>query len=313
MKITHLLGLDVIGNFPDIEISEQEYLNVKASTPRIYAAFEIELAFDFVVTNYVEIEKYVAEHLVLDMVGSLNSVDAFRAQQWGFIRTLNNWLSSISLWKDIARGRLITICGRGSELEAFDAAEIEFRTQEFEFELVFHLRNFSQHGGFPLTSSTSGARWNDERTELSFSAGYKLDYNAIRPYFEAGGKGGKARKAFGKRIEEYCGGEPFDLKPVIRKSMGQLGAFMDRIRNVLSGPVEKSQSTILDLISKYKSAHPEISIIGLSVMPADEQKVVEDRNDIISVRDEFIVRTKELQKKNNGNSLKMERRTITNL
>ncbi len=65
----YVLKPAAVGRASEIIISEQEYLEAKRCNKHNFEAFEIELAFDFVVTNYVEIEKYIAEHLVLDMTG----------------------------------------------------------------------------------------------------------------------------------------------------------------------------------------------------------------------------------------------------
>jgi hypothetical protein len=69
MPVTYLLKPYIISRVPEIMISEQEYLDAKRCYKEVYEAFEIELAFDLVVKNYLDIEKYVAEHLVLDMAG----------------------------------------------------------------------------------------------------------------------------------------------------------------------------------------------------------------------------------------------------
>ena len=157
MSTQYLLKPAVLGRVPEIVITRQEYMDAKRCHRQIYEVFEIELAFDFLVTNYVEIEKYIAEHLVLDMAGQSTTADAFRQQQWGFMRTLNNWLASISFWRDLTRSRLISICGRGLELKAFEDARAQLEQNEFAYAFLFHLRNYSQHGGFPITGSSRGA------------------------------------------------------------------------------------------------------------------------------------------------------------
>lgn len=308
----HVLKPAILGKTPEITISEQEYLEAKRCHKHNYEAFEIELAFDFVVTNYVEIEKYIAEHLVLDMTGQTNTEDAVRAQQWGFIRTLNNWLASISFWRDLTRSRLVSICGRGTELNEVEATHAELQENEFVYAFIFHLRNFSQHGGFPVTGSSSGARWNEERTQLKFSASYNLNFEQIRSYFEKGGTGAKSRKKFGKRIQEYSKGEPFDLKPIIRKSLGVLELSMDRTRSSMAGSTSQNEKFILNLIERFRTAHPDTSVVGLSVMPLDDRNIVSRKTDIISVRDEFIIRARQFRTKNNAKRLSMERLIISN-
>lgn len=308
----HLLKPNVLGKVPEIIISEEEYLNARRCHEQNYQAFEIELAFDFVVTNYIEIEKYIAEHLVLDMVGQTRSIDAIRTQYWGFTRTLNNWLASISFWRDLVRRRLVAVCGRGTELDKFNASHDQLMENEFDYAFVFHLRNYGQHGGFPVTGMRIGGGLDKARTNVEFSANYSLDYDLIREYFEQDGKGAKARRKFGERIERYSGGEPFDLKPIIRKSMGILGQFMDCLRESMASHTSQNESLVLDLIQRFKMANPEASIIGLSVMPVNDRNIVSDRAHIISIRDEFIMRARELRKKNNAQTLKMEGRIISN-
>lgn len=92
MATEYLLKPAILGRTPEIKITEQEYLDAKRCHKQIFEAFEIELAFDFVVKNYIEIEKYIAEHLVLDMTGQTRTVDAFRLQQWAlYERSITGW------------------------------------------------------------------------------------------------------------------------------------------------------------------------------------------------------------------------------
>ena len=303
MATEYLLKPYVLNRVPEVIITRQDYLDAKRCREQVYEAFEIELAFEFVVTNYIEIEKYIAEHLVLDMAGQMWSEDAVRQRQWGFIRTLNNWLASISFWRDLTRGRLIAICGRGSELEKIDDALTKLQNDEFMTGLLFHLRNYSQHGGFPLTGSSFGGSWNEQRTQLTYSANYTLSYDQIRPYFTQSGPGSKARKAFGKKIEAYGKGEPFDLKPIIRQSLGTFGKFMDEVRASMEKDVRANEVFVLDLIQRYASAHPGTSVTGLSAIPVDGRKILKNKADVVPVRDEFIVRARDMRKKNNGKTL----------
>ena len=313
MPVTYLLAPAVLAQVPEIRITQQEYLDAKRCHKQVYEAFEIELTFDFVVTNYIEIEKYVAEHLVLDMAGQTHTVDTIRLQSWGFIRTLNNWLASISFWRDLMRSRLINICGRGSELQDFDNSFMTLRNDEFVTSFLFHLRNYSQHGGLPLTGASTGGSWNEGRTELTYSANYTLNYDEIRPYFAQGGQNSKSRKAFAKKIEAYSKGKPFDLKPIIRQSIGFFGQFMDEVRASMEQQVRANETFVEDLIERYISAHPGVPILGLSVMPVDDRKIVKNKADIVPVRDEFIVRAQEMRKKNNGKTLaSMAKRLISN-
>jgi hypothetical protein len=314
MPVTYLLKPYIIGHVPEITISEQEYLDAKRCYTEVYEAFEIELAFDFVVKNYLDIEKYVADHLVLDMVGQIDTVDAFRLQRWGFVRTLNNWLGSISFWRDFTRRCLIDICGRESTaLKDFDNSLQKLRNDEFVIGFLFRLRDYSQHWGFPPVGQVTGPIWNEGRTELTFSANYTLSYDDMRPYFEKEGKDSKSRKAFGKKIEAYSKGNPFDLKPIIRQALGFFGQFMDGLRSSMEKEVNATETFITDLIERYTSAHPGVSIIPLSAMPVDDRKIVNDRADVVPVRDEFILRARELRRKNNGRTLaSMGKRLISN-
>jgi hypothetical protein len=314
MPVTYLLAPYVIGRVPEIRFAEQEYLDAKRCYREVYEAFEIELAFDFVVENYLDIEKYVAEHLVLDMAGQIDTVYAFRLQRWGFVRTLNNWLGSISFWRDFTRKCLIDICGReSSALQDFDNSLHKLRNDEFVTGFLFRLRDYSQHWGFPPIGAVTGPSWNEGRTELTFSANYTLSYDDMRPYFEKEGKDSKLRKAFGKKIEAYSKGNPFDLKPIIRQSLGSFGQFMDGLRSSMEKQVHATETFVTDLIERHTSAHPGVSIIGLSAMPVDDRKIVKDKADVVPVRDEFILRAQELRKKNNGKTLaSMGKRLISN-
>ena len=312
MTAEYILKPDILGHAPEVAITEQEYKNAKRCHKQNYEAFEIELAFDFVVKNYIEIEKYIAEHLVLDMTGQENTEDTIREQHWGFMRVLNNWLSSIQFWHDVTRSRLIKICGRSEELRLFESVHSQLINDEFAYAFIFQLRNYSQHGGFPITGYSQHQKWNKDFSQLSFSAAYTLNYDSIRPYFE-NGKGARSRKEFGKKIEVYSDMKTFDLKPIVRNSLEILVRFMNSVRSSMSSTTTKNEAFILTLIEKYKSSYPDASIIGLSAMPVNDRKTVNNRYDIIPVRDEFITRALSLRKRNNEKFLgNMNMRIIFN-
>ena len=83
--------------------------------------------------------------------------------------------------------RLINICGRGSELLDFDNSFMTLRNDEFAISFLFHLRNYSQHGGLPLTGASKGGSWNEERTELTY-AGLKQRFGESRVDLTAYGR-----------------------------------------------------------------------------------------------------------------------------
>lgn len=311
-SMSFILKPHVLGWQGKISLEKSDYDELSEIFPKIYMAFEIELAFEFVVRNFIEIERYVSEHLILDMTGRSREVDHFRTQQWGFMQRFNSWLASISFSRDLTQNRLIKICGRGSELKEFkDEFQSRLET-DFEFGLIFHLRNYSQHAGFPFTGMRKGGQWYDDWSKLEYSADYKLDYDQIRPYFVEGGQGVTARKAFGRKIESYCNGEPLELKSIARKTIASLADFMEFVRDTMKPVVEENDQRVLELLSSYQSEFPGESVTGLSIIPVDERGVLISGMNVIPVRDEFIDRRKNFEKRNGKSLGSMAKRVITN-
>ena len=88
---------------------------------------------------------------------------------------------------------------------------------------------------------------------------------------------------------------------------------MDDVRSSMAKQVSANESFVLNMIERFETSHPGASIVGLSIMPVDQRKIVKNKSDIISVRDEFIVRAKEMRIKNNGKTLALiEKRMISN-
>lgn len=211
----------------------------------------------------------------------------------------------------MTRSRLIGICGRRSELCKFENIHQDLTDKEFAYGFVYHLRNYSQHGGFPLTGTRTGGSWDETWSQLKFSATYSLDYDVIRPHFEGDGKNSKVRRKFGKRIQEHSQGKPFDLKPIIRESLGVLGLCMDQVRELMAVHVSKNEDFVVKLIDRFTTAHPGTSVVGLSVMPVDERDSVRDKANIIPVRDESVIRARQFREKNNAQTLSVENRIIS--
>lgn len=313
MSTRYLVQPAVLGKQSHIEISAKKYQTLVWYNMFNFKTFEVELAFEFVVMNYIDIEKYIAEHFVRDMVVRDQSEDTFRAWQWGFMRVLSNWLSSIRFWHDLLFEYLDSQFD--SERRFFNHCkefDRKLRAAEIEYDLVFHLRNYSQHKGFPLSSSARDFRWNDDRTQSTISSTYSLDYEAVRSYFEAPDRDDKRRIAFGKRLQAYSGGSPLDLKSVIRKSMGLFGRFMDEFRVQTSNESLRCEEFVLDLIKKFTTVHPGSSILGLAAFPVDEKGLKPKKSETVSVRDEFIIRLRNLRKQNTESSLSTEKRAISN-
>jgi hypothetical protein len=79
----------------------------------------------------------------------------------------------------------------------------------------------------------------------------------------------------------------------------------------MAGETSQNEGFVLELIDRFRAAHPNTSVVGLSVMSVDDRKIVLDALDMIPVRDEFIIRARQFRARNNAGTLSMDKRIIS--
>lgn len=249
-----------------IFLTEKEYMQAKEADKKIFTLLEIELAFDFLVMNYIDIEKYIAEGLVTVMTAeNIYPIENLRTLHYGFIRKLNNWLSSLSFWYDFTKSHhQTTYAKKSKKFKELENKFIELKENLFETAFFFHLRNYALHKGFPVTGHTSRTKWMNiqgtDNKQVVFQADYILYYDDIRSFFEnSTSKGSRERKRFGKQVEEKYEDQKIDVKKLLRLAMITLEKAMKDIRSLTQAEAEKHTGFIERLFNKFNENYPNSS------------------------------------------------------
>src|SRR5262245_30667537 len=96
----YLLKKDVIGDVPEIEITETDYVAYKAARVVLLDGFAIEEKYEILISNYLEFEKQIVEATAASMVRNYLDYSDFFSVRLGFNIRLVNVLTSARLYVD---------------------------------------------------------------------------------------------------------------------------------------------------------------------------------------------------------------------
>ena len=307
--VRYILTKNVLGRNVQIDITKDRYSQIEMSMKTLYEAFEIELLFDLSMQNHIEIDTYIASQLIQHSAFREPDNYGLRASTWEFIRRLNNWLASLSTWRDITEHRLIAIAGRGVEIADFRNRHIDRLENDFEYGFLYHLRNCSQHYSFPSSGLSFGGKRDEDRSKLNISSNLMFEYRHFRDYFERGGRGVKGRKKFGKILERKTRNGGLDISYAMRKGLHSHAKALDEVRESIDNTVSSAEQAVTACLDEYRLAHPDGNTIGLAAMEISE-KGTANKSSIVQIFDDFLLHGQKLRKQNSGVALALHKKHV---
>ncbi len=294
------------------EISASDFLELKRCQDSIDAMYQVELSFGFVISNYLEIERFFAERLVLDLVDRSGKYGESKKTELGFAVVFGNWLASIKSWNDLTARQLKKLCGDGSIGKAFKTAERKLRRDCFAHKLVYHLRNYYQHHGFLVLDQKAEISPIEKGGDVVFTRNYELNYDNYREFFESKEEPNRqARNSFGKCLESYNNGRPFDLKPIIREEIGALSDLMDKVRDKVRRLLESKHERLLQILERNISEDLVYGTFNnFLAYPVTEDDRT-SRDEMLTISVDALFRINSLQEENSNAKLGSLRRRLT--
>ena len=286
------LKRDVIGSSSFLDISLQEYENIKIAKANLLEMLFIEEKFDVVIENYLEIElellKIPARYMVLRNVSYALHYDNKNIIN----RRLVNSLSSCRSYLDHTKHHLNNIFGKDSQI----VKEIEeFKNNQYDqylgYRVMEALRNYVQHRGFAIRSATT------EMRSIELELGNKIRFT-LTPYIYPDDLG--EDMDFKKPILEELRslGKRIDAKLLLRDYIASLGRVHEKIRALLKEDIKNWTQTILNAINHFKNNYPnEPSIVGLAAMIKNDDATYSQP---VYLFKEFMEYRQQLEKKNSN-------------
>lgn len=282
----------VLGSSSFVEISEEEYSNIKSAKVNLLEALFIEEKFDVVIENYLELEIGFLEISAGYMVLRNLSYNRFYNEKNLINRRLINLLSACRSYLDQTRHHLHNIFGTDSEI----VKKIEeFKNQQYDqcfgYRIMEALRNYVQHRGFPISSVTNIMKSIESKSgnRILFSLAPQICPEDL-----------EEDKQFKKTVLEELksSGDKIDIKPLMRDYIAALGSVHENIRTLLKEKVTYWTQTILTSMDQFKEKYPkEPSELGLAAVVRNEDGTYAEP---VHLFKEFMEYRQQLEKKNSS-------------
>jgi hypothetical protein len=266
----YFLWLAALGPNPRVPLSAKEYRDLQGAWDTIIGLLPFEEGFDGVLHNYIELESTFVETALNSMVlGHNNSVE-LRKVRLTFARRLSNLLSSCRSYLDRSPHHLKALSETHSE--SFVKATNEAYDREFAYRFMEALRNYAQHRGSPLhsTSFNSGrVERESEKAFLQYSVGASINVEELRN-----------DRAFKRVIaDELSGWERVDVIAMCRIYVESLAEIHATIRKELEDRVDQSKTLLRAAIDRYEAVS-DSGRVGIAIAKSRDERSVDHYQNI---------------------------------
>ncbi len=260
--MTPYIQQNIIGNAPQLPISEQEFEALAEARTVLNAVFELEESYDLLIGNYIEVEKELLTAAASNAVQQLTEYSDFFELRSTVNRRVVNLLTATRLYLDQTPQRLANC--------AVDPArarkEFEQRTNQnydksFNYRFLEALRNHVQHCGLAVHSIKSTNEWirDSGKEEMEIS---------VQPFSEKlyCSADGKFKKLVLAEMPEKV-----SLMLAIREYLQHIGDLHMLVRSHVNDRAQKSRQLISEQISKYATENRGVTT-GLTAFRLNAHK-----------------------------------------
>jgi hypothetical protein len=261
----YVLRIHAIGRFPELEVSAEEFSNYRSARNVLSHALAIEEKYEIVITNYLELERFVLTTTASYVVRRHTDYEGFFEVRSGLNVRLVNLLTAVRLYVD-------QLLQHVRECTDDDETALERVTKAFSSEYDAHseyrfmeaLRNFVQHRGVPVHSTVHDGRWTlPENGLLQFS----LEFSSHRDRLAEDPK-------FKKQVVEEIA-EKVDLKAATRRYVECVSNVHSIAREIVRERVRSARQVIEDAHKRYAEVYRE-RLTGLSVLKRMDGRLLDE-------------------------------------
>jgi hypothetical protein len=261
--LRHIVRKQALGSFPEVDISPEEYAELKTARAVLSSAFAVEEKYEILVANYLDLEKEMLQLAATSAVRTtLEYSEFFQVRSILNVR-LVNLLTAARLYLDQLPqdvGDCMSASAAADRIKERCSREYD---EKPEYRFMEALRNHTQHRGIPVHLVRPDARWTsfDENGEMEFT----LDIFATRQYLEEDG-------GFKRSVLNEIG-EEVDLKLATRSYVESLSEVHHFARELVADPTAKARSRIEREHERYAKLY-DGSLAGLAALAmADDEEV----------------------------------------
>lgn len=254
MKYT--IRIWALGLYPEIEITQIQFDEIKQARNCLSAALSIEEKYELLLSNYLDLEKECLNVISDYMVRHIKGYEDFFDIRLLFNRKIVNLLTSAKLYNDQIEQHVKACLPFDTEIE--NKVKSLFSTEYesfFEYRFMYALRNYVQHRGLAVHSTTFGGKNIDH--EEDWEQEYKISVFTHKLELESD-------NAFKRQVTNEMP-EKVDLIYASRAYIESISKVHCEIRNIIAKSVEESRDVILNAITDYKTIN-EGESLGLNVI-----------------------------------------------
>lgn len=263
----YYVGRLIIGRWPEIEISEDEYINLVRAKEGVFYSFEIEVLLHIIILNYRQIEDCRLSYQNEALIHSYLSESEILEQLIDLNRLLSNLLASCRAYLDQGPHlcKLINKISGDLNLKFSGYASAEYDS-EFGYKLMYHLRNFAQHFNPPIHTYTR----NMTVTEV-LDEGFIVSSSALYLDSERFKSDSKMKKFVGDYASELNG--QIDLIPHMRQFVSCLWHIQHQIRGEMAGVFKAWSELLISTVETYyqKVKHDNMGDVDVFIKNSSEK------------------------------------------
>lgn len=279
------------GSRPSIEITQEEYEDIRNAKSYLSDIIRIEENFDAVMEDYVELEETLLRFGIRHLAFMSGTEDHFHMMRGVINRRVLHLLSTARLYRDGLQKRAKARLSR-EDFYQLKAQLIDSPSQPMSFRIVEALRNYTQHDDFPISGMTTQMKWEEGAERIKDRAAF-----SVTPKFDAL-EVSKARKLAAdvrKALSEL--GSDAQMISHIREYVEHLGAIHSQVRKLVEQSEKNYVSTLRSAMARYQAGLPENTNKPIVVIAVKWNE--KTRSDEVQMFDEFFDYRTRLKSKNN--------------
>lgn len=280
-----------IGSAEEIEVSSEDYLQIRCACDNILQVIYLEEKFDILLGNYVELETDLLAAAARDMVyQDYDALTKRMERNFTINRRFLNMLAACRAYVDQGAHDLKDIkdSSRSAFHEVFSKYTNEWYDRSLGYRVMDALRGYTQHRGYPIRTTYDRSQVDLPKCKsIAFSVLPKIDLEHLRADKKVKQKALAGIKPTDKHIEAM---------PLARKYVEALCSIHMQIRGDLSSVIGRSESIIMESIERFTTKFGESSQVALAVIEVKEGLIIGEPTYLLQANIDY---RKLLTKKNN--------------
>ncbi|MDT3736559.1 MAG: hypothetical protein ROZ00_10055 [Denitratisoma sp.] len=261
--MTYVLRKAVLDIVPEVEITPEEFVTLKAAREILTDAFAIEEKYEIVVSNFLSVEKQLLDIAVTNAVrDTLSYGELFEIRSALNIRIVNLLTATKLYFDQLPQHIADCVPDRVDIADTVKRRCSEEYDKFFEYRFMEALRNHVQHRGIPIHFIRQDGHWTsfDELGQMEFS----VFIAAQRDVLESDGK-------FKKTVLSEMT-QDVNLLAAARRYVESLSSIHQFVRDLISDSVTAARARIESAHTRYSMVF-DGSLIGLSALDVGEAGV----------------------------------------